>query len=184
MVSSATPGEGKTTLRASLGQAFADAGNKTLLVEADMRKPTLSKIFGIPYDGGLSLFLAGHISPLPVIHNTSTPNLLAVSAGPHAPNPASLLNSERLDFFFKEMTSSFQFILVDAPPILSFADARILSHKVDGVVLIVRAEHTPKNLIRRARNLLDKSGAHVLGMVLNRAPRSGLETSYYRYYRQ
>jgi capsular exopolysaccharide synthesis family protein len=184
MISSATPGEGKTTLMASLGQAFADAGNRTLLVEADMRKPALSKILGIPNDGGLSLFLSGHLSPLPVIHNTSTPNLLAVSAGPRAPSPMTLLSSEKLDFFLKEMTSSFQFILLDTPPILSFADARILSFKVDGVVLIVRAEHTPKKMIRRARSLLDQSGANVLGMVLNRAPRSGLEASYYRYYRE
>jgi succinoglycan biosynthesis transport protein ExoP len=184
MVSSTTPGEGKTTILAGLGQAFADAGNKTLLVEADMRRPRLSQVVGIPDEGGLSLFLSGHISPLPFIHSTSTPNLHAVSAGPHAPNPGALLGSKRLDYFLKEMSASFQFILLDAPPLLSFADARILSLKADGVVLVVRAEHTPKNLIRRARSLLDKSGVNILGMVLNRAPRSGLEASYYRYYRK
>ena len=81
------------------------------------------------------------------------------------------------------MTSSYQFILLDTPPILAFADARVLCPKVDGVVLVVRAGHTPKDMIRRARFLLDKSGANILGMVLNRTARSGLEASYYRYYR-
>ena len=182
MITSATPGEGKTTLVNRLGQAFADGENRTLLVECDMRKPALSNALGIGSEGGLSLFLSGHISPLPVIHSTFKPNLLVVSAGPRAPNPMALLGSERLTSFLNEMTSTFQFILLDAPPVLAFADARVLCPKVDGVVLVVRAGHTPKNLIRRARTLLDKSGANVLGMVLNQAPRSGLEASYYRYY--
>jgi polysaccharide biosynthesis transport protein len=183
MLTSATPGEGKTVLSASLAQALADAGNKTLLVEMDMRKPALMKALGIGNDGGLSLFLSGHINPMPKVHNTAIPNLFAVSSGPRPPNPVALLSSEKLTFFLKEMAASFQFILLDTPPILSFADARILGLKADGVILVVRADHTPKNLIRRATSMLDKLGVNILGMILNQASRSRLEASYYRYYR-
>jgi succinoglycan biosynthesis transport protein ExoP len=179
MVTSATPAEGKTTLVNHMGMAFADGGNKTLLVETDMRKPALSKALGIGSENGLSLFLAGHVSPLPKIHSTAIPNLFAVAAGPKAPNPVALLNSEKLSSFLNEMTASFQFVLLDTPPLLAVADARILCSKVDGVVLVVRAGRTPKNLIRRAWTMLENSGANVLGMVLNGATRNGFETSYY-----
>ncbi|MBN2319788.1 MAG: polysaccharide biosynthesis tyrosine autokinase [Acidobacteria bacterium] len=184
MVTSASPGEGKSTLVGHMGKAFADNGYHTLLVESDMRRPALSEAMGIGKEGGLSLFLSGHISPAPKIHETPTPNLSVISAGPKAPNPISLLNSEKLGSFLNEMASSYQFILLDAPPVLAVADARVLCPRVDGIVLVVRAGRTPKNLIRRAWTLLESSGGNVLGMVINGASRNGSESSYYKYYYQ
>ena len=121
---------------------------------------------------------------MPIIHETNNPNLFAVAAGPKAPNPLALLNSERLSLFLNEMSLSYQFVLLDAPPLLAVADARVLCSRVDGVVLVVKAGHTPKHLVRRAWTLLENSGANILGMVLNQANRSSFESSYYRHYYQ
>jgi len=184
MVTSAAPSEGKSTLVNHMGRAFADGGNSTLLVESDMRKPALSETLGIGSEGGLSLYLAGHVYPMPKIHDTSIPNLFAISAGPKAPNPINLLNSEKLDTLLKEMSFSYKFILLDAPPIVAVADARVLCPKVDGVILVVKAGRTPRNLIRRAWNLAESSGGNILGIVLNETNRNVSESSYYSYYYQ
>jgi capsular exopolysaccharide synthesis family protein len=182
VVTSATHAEGKTTLVTHLGRAFAEAGHSTLLVEADMRKPDLSRAFSIGNEDGLSLYLAGHVSPWPKVHETETPNLFVAAAGPMPPNPAALLHSDKLKLFLKAAASDYQVVIVDAPPLLSIADARILGLAADGVVLVVRAGKTGKNLVRRACALLETSGANVLGMVLNGWAPSAAELSHYRYH--
>jgi polysaccharide biosynthesis transport protein len=167
VVTSATHSEGKTTVVSHLGRAFADAGVKTLLIEADLRKPDLSKAFGIGNESGLSLYLSGHVSPWPKIHETDVPNLFLAAGGPVPPNPAALLHSDRLGQFLQAATEEYQIVVMDAPPLLAMADARILGSQADGVVLVVRAGSTGVNLVRRARRLLDGAGANILGLVLN-----------------
>lgn len=184
MVTSATPSEGKSTLVTYLGSALAESGNNTLLVESDMRKPVLSEILGIRKEGGLSLFLSGHINRSPKINDTSNPYLFAVSAGPQSPNPVALLNSEKMTIFLNEIPSSFKFILLDAPPLLAVADARVLCSKVDGVVLVVKARRTPRNVIRRATKLIESCGGNLLGVVLNDVIHAGSEYGYYNHYYQ
>jgi capsular exopolysaccharide synthesis family protein len=181
-VTSATPGEGKTTVAAHLGNAFAEAGLRTLLVEADMRKPELSRIFGIEGSKGLSLYLAGLVSPSPRIHETPIPNLSIAPSGPVPPNGAALLHSERLGTFLQAAVAEYQMVIVDTPPVLTVADARILGTKADGIVLVVRAGRTARNLVRRAQLLLENSGAPVLGMVLNAWLPGRTERSHYRHY--
>lgn len=183
MVTSAVAGEGKTTVASALGQALADGGARTLLVECDMRRPGFGAIFGAGSEGGLSLYLAGHVGPAPTIHPTSNHNLFVVSAGPSAPNPPALLNSEKLKSFLAEMTSSFQFVILDAPPVLPIADARVLAPLVEGVVLVVRAGLVSKHLVRRVYSLLEDTGASMLGAVLNGAELRQAAGSDYRYYR-
>ncbi len=182
VVTSATPNEGKTTLVSQLGRAFAEAGSKTLMIEADLRKPDLSRLFAVDLEGGLSPFLAGHVSPSPKIHQTSVSNLHLIAAGPTPPNPVALLNSEKLTSFLQLASAEYQFVIIDTPPLLAVADARVLGTQVDGVVLVVRAGQTPKHLIRRAWAMLETSGAQVLGMVLNGAERDRAEGTYYNYY--
>ncbi len=181
VITSATHAEGKTTLVTHLGRAFADAGSRTLLVEADMRKPDLSRAFSIGNEDGLSLYLAGHVSPWPKIQETGIANLSLVASGPVPPNPAALLQSEKLDAFLKVASADYDVVIVDAPP-LSLADARILGMKADGVVLVVRAGRTAKNQVRRAFTQLDGSGANVLGMVLNGTRPDRAELAHYGYY--
>jgi polysaccharide biosynthesis transport protein len=182
VVTSALPGEGKTTLTAHLGVAFAESGLKTLLVEADLRKADLSRAFAIGKEEGLSLYLAGLVSPSPKIHGTQTKNLYIAAGGPAPPNPAALLHSDRLTGFLARVASEYQVVILDAPPVLSMADARILGTKADGVVLVVRAERTARHLVRRASVLLESTGTNVLGLVVNGWRPSRSERSHYRYY--
>jgi capsular exopolysaccharide synthesis family protein len=181
VVTSAMPSEGKTTLVTHLGRAFAEAGLSTLLIEADLRKPDLSKAFSIGNEDGLSLYLAGHVSPWPKIHETDIPNLYLAAGGPVPPNPAALFHSDRLSLFLKAAVSEYQIVLVDSPP-MSISDARILGTKADGVVLVVRAGRTAKTLVRRAWATLETSGANVLGMVLNGEQPHSSSMGYYGYY--
>ena len=180
VVTSASQAEGKTTISTRLGEAFADAGLKTLLVEADLRKPDLTEAFQLSAEGGLSLYLAGHLSR-PAVQETETKNLHVMAGGPTPPNPAALFHSERLDTFLKTMVSEHEIVIVDTPPTLAMADARILGAKADGVVLVARAGKTPVTKIRRAAALLEDSGASVLGMVLNGWEPDGAEVSNYIY---
>jgi polysaccharide biosynthesis transport protein len=168
MVTSAVPGEGKTTLAIELALALAESGARTLLVECDMRRPTFGTIFGIGEEGGLSLHLSGLVGPTPVIHATANSQLYVVGAGPIAPNPPALLNSEKLQSFLASMTSSFGFIILDAPPALAVADARVLAPLTEGVILTVRAGVASKKMVRRACTLLQHT--NLLGVILNAAP--------------
>jgi len=184
VITSAVPEEGKTTIIGQVARALADSGARTLLVDSDLRNPGLSRNFGVSGENGLSLFLAGHVSPSPRIHKTDTENLFLVGAGPQPPNPAALFNSDRMSLFLKEMasTAGYRFVLLDAPPVLPVADARVLCSKADGVVMVVRARRTARNLLLRARDILDNSGANLLGIVLNGADNDDQESSYYRNY--
>jgi capsular exopolysaccharide synthesis family protein len=184
VVTSSSPGEGKTTVAAHLGTAFAEAGLRTLLVEADLRKPDLSRVFGVDASEGLSLFLAGLVSPSARIRETAIPNLSVAPGGPVPPNPAALLHSDRLASFLQSAAAEYQIVIIDTPPVLTVADARIIGKKADGIVLVVRAGHTARNLVRRTRLVLENSGVPVLGMVLNAWLPDRMERSHYRYYGQ
>jgi capsular exopolysaccharide synthesis family protein len=168
---------------AQLGRTLAESGSRTVILELDLRKPMLADGFGIDQENGLSLFLSGHLNPLPKIHSTDIPNLHLIAAGPRPPNPLALIQSERLEFLFKELGEVFRFILVDSPPLLTVADARVLGTRVDGSVLVVRAGTTPRKLVQRARNSLQHAGANVIGMILNGANMSRDDSYYYKYYR-
>jgi non-specific protein-tyrosine kinase len=180
LVTSALPGEGKTTIANELGRAFADNGCRTLLVECDMRRPSFGRLLGVGSEGGLSLFLAGHIER-PKFHQVIDDRLVVVAAGPTAPNPIALLHSEKMRAFLSEMTRTFQFVILDAPPVLPLADARMLGALSEGVVLVVRAGTTSRSDVRRACAALDGS-SRLLGTILNGTHPTGREAAYYRQY--
>jgi succinoglycan biosynthesis transport protein ExoP len=182
MVTSSVPGEGKTTLASELGYAFAESGKNTLLIECDLRRPRFGTMFGIGVEGGLSMFLSGLTGSAPTIHPTSNACLFVVGAGPTAPNPPTLLGSDKMGTFLREMMNSFHFVILDTPPVLPMADSRLLARMADGVVLVVRAGLVPKALVRRVCGLLETTGANVLGAVLNAADPHDPEGPYSRYY--
>ncbi len=150
-------------------------------MEADLRKPTLAAPFGIDESDGLSLFLSGHTTT-PRICETEQANLFIAPAGPRPPNPVALLNSERMATFIKQMSSSFRFVLLDTPPVLAVADARIMGAQADGLVLVSRARKTSKKEIQRARMILQNSGINVLGLILNDADGEDLKRVFASYY--
>ena len=183
LITSASPQEGKTTTIAYLGATLAEMGASTVIVDADLRKPAISNLFGIEAKWGLSNFLAGHSGlHRDYIHQTAVPGLSILPSGPKTPNPIALLRSNRFEILMEALGRAFKFVLVDSSPILTVADSKMLVSNVDGVILVLQADKTPKEIIKRARRELDQAGAHVLGAVINRADLSQPEYAYYNQY--
>ncbi len=186
LVTSALPREGKTTAAANLAVTLAQLGDKTVLVDADLRKPGVGRLLNLGSGkyAGLSSYLAGVSTlDLVVVPHPVIPNLAAIPTGPLPPNPADLLSSHRLADAIAELRTKFKFIVLDSPPIMAATDAVILSVQADGVVLVVRSGVTPKEAFTRARDLLTSVKSNLLGVVLNAVDASAPDYYYsYRYY--
>jgi polysaccharide biosynthesis transport protein len=186
LMTSALPREGKTTAAVNLAVTLAQLGDKTLLVDADLRKPGINRALSL-VDGkhaGLSSYLAGVSSlDLITVPHPAITNLAAIPTGPIPPNPADLLSSRRLTELVADLRSRFKFVVIDSPPIMAATDAVILSVLVDGVLLVVRSGETPKEAFTRTRDLLAGVKCRVLGVVLNAVDASSPDYYYsYRYY--
>ena len=186
LVTSALPREGKTTAAANLAVTLAQLGDRTLLIDADLRKPGVGRLLNLGSGkyAGLSSYLAGVSSlDLVTIQHPAIPNLSAIPTGPLPPNPADLLSSHKLNEAIAELRTKFKFIVIDSPPIMAATDAVILSVKADGVLLVVRSGETPKEAFTRTRDLLLSVKCHLLGVVLNAVDSSAPDYYYsYRYY--
>jgi polysaccharide biosynthesis transport protein len=186
LVTSALPREGKTTAAANLAVTLAQLGDKTLLIDADLRKPGVGRLLNLG-DGkyaGLSSYLAGVSSlDLVTVPHPAIPNLAAIPTGPLPPNPADLLSSHKLADALAALRTKYKFIVIDSPPIMAATDAVILSVLADGVLLVVRSGETPKEAFTRTRDLLTSVKCHILGVVLNAVDSSAPDYYYsYRYY--
>jgi capsular exopolysaccharide synthesis family protein len=168
LVTSARPGEGKSTNVANLGAAFAQAERSVLIIDADMRRPTLHTVFRQPSAPGLSTYLAGNAMLAAVLHKTAVPNLTLLASGPIPPNPADLLASRRMRDLLEEATERFDVVLLDSPPILAVSDACAMAALVDGVLLVVGSGDTPQVALRRARAQVEAVHGRLLGAVVNR----------------
>jgi len=186
LVTSALPREGKTTAAANLAVTLAQLGDKTVLVDADLRKPGVGRLLNLTGGkyAGLSSYLAGVSSlDLVSIPHPAIPNLVAIPTGPLPPNPADLLSSHKLVEAIAELRTKFKFIVIDSPPIMAATDAVILSVQADGVLLVVRSGETPKEAFTRTRDLLNSVKCRILGVVLNAVDASAPDYYYsYRYY--
>ena len=179
LVSSASQDEGKSTTLANLGVTFAQAGNRVVLVDCDLRRPTLHKLFGVPNDQGLtSMLLADQSAALPLL-DTPVEGLRLLPSGPPPPNPSELLGSKRLEAAIARLQQEADLLLFDSPPVLAVSDAAVLARKVDAVLLVVSAGRTKRDQASRARQVFDRTGARILGVVLNNAR---LDASVYSYY--
>ncbi len=186
LMTSALPREGKTTAAANLAVTLAQLGDKTLLVDGDLRKPGVSRALGMSGGkyAGLSSYLAG-VSTLDLItvQHPGISNLSVIPTGPVPPNPADLLSSHRLSDMVSELRRRYKFVVIDSPPIMAATDAVILSVLADGVLLVVRSGETPKEAFTRTCDLLSSVKSRVLGVVLNAVDSSSPDYYYsYRYY--
>ncbi|MBI5956453.1 MAG: CpsD/CapB family tyrosine-protein kinase [Chloroflexi bacterium] len=180
LVTSTDPGEGKSTVLANLAVTMAQSGLRTVVADCDLRRPSQHQLFGLSNINGLTSMMVGN-APMEraSFQDTAVPNLRLLASGPLPPNPSELLGSRRMGEIIAFLKDQADLVLFDAPPIIAVTDAAVLASKVDGVLLVVNAGKTKRDLARRAKLLLDKVNANVLGVVLNNVK---LEASLYRYY--
>lgn len=182
LVTSSTPGEGKTTNVANIGVVFAQEGKRVLIVDADMRRPAMHHTFRKLNAVGLSTVLSRQDVCSHAIQETLVVGLSVLTSGPIPPNPAELLSSKTMEAFIEEVKTDFDIVIFDAPPLLAVSDAQILSNKCDGTVLIVNSGVAEKDDVIKARIALMNAQATILGVVLNNytMPRSSkYDDQYY-----
>ena len=181
LVTSALPGEGKSTILVNLGAALSEMGKKVLLVEADLRKPVLAKFFKVATENGLTGVLAGTCSLQDAIYRTGHDNLFVLPAGVRPPNPGELVASDGMRGILEKVRESADYVLVDAPPALAASDSLAMAPMVDGVLIVGRYEVADRESARRTVELLRKVEANILGLVINNLE-TGKRYGYYHYY--
>jgi capsular exopolysaccharide synthesis family protein len=182
VVSSANPGEGKTTTVANLAASLAQNGARVLTVDADLRRPTLHHQFGVGKTPGVSDVVVGKCTPSQAVQTTRIPGLQAIACGYIPPNPAELLGSESMKEVLSTLRKRYDWVLIDAPPILAMADAPILCPFADGLVLVVWAEKSSRPAIQRALDQVSRVGGKVIGVVLNKVDLARNSYYYSQYY--
>lgn len=176
MVTSSEPGEGKSTIAGNLALSFAQDGKRVLLIDCDLRKPSLHKKFKISNLVGLSDVLIGKEDLKTALHRYNE-NLVVLTSGKLPPNPSEMLSSKAMSNLLEELKNVFDYIILDTPPVQAVTDSQILSTKADGTILVIRAEKTKKDSVQNALGLLKKVNANIIGTVLN-----GIESSRNKYY--
>jgi len=180
LVTSAGPEEGKSTVLANLAVTTAQAGRKVILVDCDLRRPTLHNIFNLKNDVGLTTMVVDDAAmESPPLRDTGVEGLQLVSSGPLPPNPSELLGSRRMEEIIAALLERADVVLFDAPPVVAVTDAAVLATKVDGVLLVVNAGGTKRDYARAAKARLEKVNANLLGAVLNNVR---FDVSLHRYY--
>jgi succinoglycan biosynthesis transport protein ExoP len=180
LITSALPQEGKTTTSINTATVLAQKGTRVLLIDADLRRPSIHKTLGMGPRVGLSNVLTGGATlQQATVRSTSIPNLYVLPAGTPPPNPAELLASSQMIDMLAELREQYEHIIVDTPPTLSVTDAVVLSTRADAVVLVIRSGQTTKPALRRARDILAQVNARVSGVLLNAV---NLDSPDYYYY--
>ncbi|GGF51614.1 chromosome partitioning protein [Marmoricola endophyticus] len=181
VITSASAGEGKSVLTANLARVLAAAGQRTVLVDGDLRRPMVASLFDADPAVGLTQVLAGDVALDDVVQSTTLPNLAVMTAGRIPPNPSELLGSQRMQQLIEDLVARGNMVLLDAPPLLPVTDAGLLSATVDGTILVLAVGRTYKEQARLSAKVLDQVGGHLVGSVLNRAPLHGIGSVLYGY---
>ena len=181
LVTSSRSGEGKTFIASNLAIALTQLEKRVVIVDADMRNPHIHRVWNMPNNTGLSIYLTSNTEAAKIIRPTSLERLSIISSGPKTPRPAELLASNRFTDLMKELEAQFDFVIVDSPPVLPVTDSVILASRVKSVVLVVRGGATPRDIVKMAKKKISTSNSIIAGVVLN-----GIDLAdpyyYYRYY--
>jgi capsular exopolysaccharide synthesis family protein len=182
MVASAKSGEGKTTTITNLAVTYAQEGKKVLLIDGDLRKPSLHHLFQLSNRIGLTSVLFNQQLLPEVIRDTTVDNLSVMTSGPIPPNPSEILGSQRMQSLMEELKEMFDIILFDTPPVLAVTDSLVITSYCDGVVLVVLAGKVKKGLVLKTKASLEHVKAKILGVVMNNNSRSKSSGHTYYYY--
>jgi non-specific protein-tyrosine kinase len=184
LVTSSSPGEGKSTTTANLAVVLAQTGQKVIVVDTDLRRPVLHKVFSVPNNTGLTTALLGDPTQVAAqLQPTDIDSLSVLTSGPIPPNPSELLGSHRMTALVEAVSAMADIVIFDSPPVLAVTDAAVLARQIDGVLLVADAARTKEHALAAAANELQKTGGNVLGVALNRLDaRRGYNYYYYYYY--
>lgn len=182
LFTSDTPVAGKSTVAANMAVAYAQAGKKTLLLDADLRRPTGHHTFEVSNRVGLSTAIVNEIPVSQVISKTNFDHLDLLTSGPVPPNPAELLSAAKFDAIMIHLKTQYDMVIIDSPPILSVTDAQLLSKNADGVVLVTNVEKNNRDRLNEAIELLGKSKANIIGIVLNHRKKKSKKEDYRYFY--
>lgn len=181
LITSSEQGEGKSTVSSNLALAFAQAGYNTLLIDADLRRPTQHKLFEKLNVKGLSNVIAGQVNFEDAVNTEIEPYLDLLTSGPIPPNPSELLGSLAMENFIEKIDKKYDLVIFDAPPVLAVTDAQVIGNLVNGSLLVVNAKRTHRDKVIDSKNQLQKSSARVLGVVINELDKNE-DGEYYYYY--
>ncbi|MBO0424142.1 tyrosine protein kinase [Enterococcus plantarum] len=180
VITSSGPSEGKSTTSANLAIVFANSGKRVLLVDADMRKPTVAKTFSLDNIRGLSTLLGSRETVLhQVVQSSGVDNLFLMTSGPKPPNPSELLDSRRMKELMMELKQQYDLVIFDMPPVVAVTDAQIVASKSDGTILVVRENVSKRDSLLKAKSLLEMVDANILGVVYNGSKNVADQGYYY-----
>jgi capsular exopolysaccharide synthesis family protein len=178
VVTSPAAEEGKSTTIANLAVTFAQGGSRTILVDCDLRRPSLHTLFNLKLEPGLTNMVLDE-SNAPPLQKTEVDNLLLLTSGTKPPNPADFLGSKKIDQVIETLTGLADIVLFDAPPVIAVTDAAVLGAKADGVLLIIHAGKTRRDHAERAKELLEQAKVRLVGATVTNAPKDSTLGSYY-----
>jgi capsular exopolysaccharide synthesis family protein len=183
LITSSLPNEGKSTVVKNLAYSVALTGSKVIVIDADLRNPTVHKTFNLPNSRGLTNLLIdeGDYEAYLNIDNSYS-NLHILTSGPIPPNPAELLGSNKMKKLLSNIQKDYDYVFIDSPPVVTVTDAVVLAPVVDGVILVIQAGKTEIEAVSRAKEILESVKANILGVVLNRVKESHRGYYYYYYY--
>ena len=184
VVTSTAPGEGKTLVASNLALALAAAGQRVLLVDADMRRPKVHELFKLKLEPGLSNVLVGNSKASDAVRKTSTENLWVLAAGKNPPNPAEMLGSKRFKEFLSSLGQHFEWVILDTPPVMAVTDAAVVAHSASGVVFVIGCEMTSSSTAKSALEQLDAAKAKYVGAILNKVDLERHAYYYSHYYKR
>lgn len=183
LITSANRGEGKSTIASHLALTVARfRGKKSLIVDADLRRPRLHQVFGVPQEPGLLECLEGRIDPLDAVKDTSVENLKVIPSGKKVSSPSHLFEGDILSEIFEKIRFYHDIVIVDSAPVIPVSDPMLISSEVDGVILVILAGRTPRNVALRAKNILLDASSNLLGVVVNNLSEVLPYYYDYRYY--
>ncbi|MEZ2457729.1 CpsD/CapB family tyrosine-protein kinase [Salinicoccus roseus] len=182
LVTSATPGAGKSTTAANLAVAYAQSGKRTVLIDADLRRPTTHYTFEVTNQRGMSTAIVQDVPVENIVKETEVENLDIITSGPIPPNPSELLSSNKMIHMLKTFYMHYDMVIIDSPPLLAVTDAQVLSKIADGTVLVTNVAENNRDKLREAKDLLDKADANILGVVMNNKKMNTKKDDYYYYY--
>ena len=178
VVTSPASGDEKSVAVANLAVTMAQSGRRTVLVDCDLRRPSLHTFFNLSNDTGLTSMILNDDAK-PPLQTTSFDNLWLLASGPKPPNPADLLGSRKIDQLIEALTAAYDVVLFDAPPVIAVTDAAVLGAKVDGVLLIISAGKSRRDHAERAKETLEKAKVRIIGVALTNAPKDSGMDGYY-----